>query len=296
MTQLDIIMADGGGLMIVDTNLFRLMPVSDLDSSFGSEMSVHKQNKMKLPVKVQDDNDSPNADDDSDNNNNDHNSVGASSFPNLDQAAINSGGYRRLSLVSDRRRRSSCVPRFIHVPMTDELHSELYSSTLESLREKVVDGFPQLETMVSLAVIHAFSPSTRKRPRHWMEEEAGATINNFDCWMQQQINTVFDRVRNGRMSPDAAAQQISEHVATCGQECANRTPEFVRGLVTCPRGQRCQDDSISLDLSSITLDDDWNDSWSEQIEHSNTVISDVPHLMGSLRDMDIDIEPVLQCS
>lgn len=281
--------------LLIDDSLFRVMPVLDLDSSFGSEMTVYEQIEMELPV--QDDDASPNVNDDTDNNN-------GNGSVDVDLVALNhcDDRYFRLSLVDfGCGRRSGIVPfreYITHDEPTDELHSELYSLTLESLRDEIVRCFPQLETMVSRAVIHAFSPTTttKKSMRHCSvvveEERHAVTARHNEYMMQQQLNAAFAHVRNGKMSPDAAARQILEHAAICGLECTNDTPAFTHD--PCSREQ-CTDDSISVELTNTSLEDDCNESWDGQIEHNN-ILCDVPHLMGSLRDINIDIDDPLQSS
>jgi hypothetical protein len=136
----------------------------------------------------------------------------------------------------------------------DELHSELYSSTLESLRDQLTEVLPQTEEMVSRAIIQAFFSdcSASSSPHDDMYSSSSgscAVIDNRDqqvieadalwearewvslnvdvaprpdvqelalSYMQKQIEGVFVRVRNEEISSEEAARQLLSVAAVLG--------------------------------------------------------------------------------
>jgi hypothetical protein len=139
-----IIMTDAVDLLIVGTSFFRAMPILDPDSCVGSEMTVYEvYEQLKWSFR-------------SSNMMTTRQTRTVSAVVLVSRATtvtvirLEHHHHHRLSwphgmaqeiddsLAGVDRRQSSVVPCFINVPTMDELYSELYSSTLESLREKVV--------------------------------------------------------------------------------------------------------------------------------------------------------------
>ena len=124
-------------------------------------------------------------------------------------------------------------------PVVDELHSELYTPMLETLRRQITDYLPQLEDMVSRAIINAFFVDTESQHSFSSSSddqsdevvtcdrvEATTLHEAYNYWdlhlsgdspafeeeelrlsfMQEQIDAVFIRVRNEELFPEQAAR------------------------------------------------------------------------------------------
>ena len=122
--------------------------------------------------------------------------------------------------------------------MEDELRSELYSSTLDILRDEVAASVPETEDMMSRAIIAAFSEDHDSDASHdsvseqsergpldeaEIEADALAAVVEWMCWstkfvppigmkerkleaMQRHAETMVSHVRHERLSPHAASK------------------------------------------------------------------------------------------
>jgi len=118
----------------------------------------------------------------------------------------------------------------------DELHSDVYSAMVESLRTEITAHLPQSEALVSRAIIHAFFPDNDSETspsdgsfsiteRDAQQEEADA-LCNADEWaklnleyapapdiedrvlsyFQKHVETLFSYVRNEELGPSDASR------------------------------------------------------------------------------------------
>ena len=118
----------------------------------------------------------------------------------------------------------------------DELHSDVYSAMVESLRTEITAHLPQSEALVSRAIIHAFFPDNDSETspsdgsfsiteRDAQQEEADA-LCNADEWaklnleyapapdvedrvlsyFQKHVETLFSYVRNEELNPSDASR------------------------------------------------------------------------------------------
>jgi hypothetical protein len=141
----------------------------------------------------------------------------------------------------------------------DELHSELYSPMLESLRRQLTDCLPQTEEMISRAIIQAFFSDCSSSSHDDMHSSSSGScgIDNRDqqvmeadalwearewvslnvdvaprpdvqelalSYMQKQIEGVFVRVRNDDISSEEAARQLLSVAAVLGLSFNNTVP------------------------------------------------------------------------
>jgi len=135
----------------------------------------------------------------------------------------------------------------------DELHSELYSPMLESLRSQLSEYLPQLEDMVSRAIINAFfvdpdsydcisnssnssaSSAAKADPYQaeadvlWESHEFFRANRTGDAeedaelclsYMQRQIDYIFIRVRNDDLSPGEATRILLSVACVLGLKFA----------------------------------------------------------------------------
>lgn len=147
----------------------------------------------------------------------------------------------RLSMVG-----LNAVADISHNEIKDELHSELYSPMLESLRSQISEYLPQLEDEVSRAIINAFyvdpdatqdsisatssssslesALTTSNADPYQVEADALRETYEFvaanrkklsssdDCcdlyhtYMQKRIDSVFVKVRNDELKPEQATR------------------------------------------------------------------------------------------
>lgn len=83
--------------------------------------------------------------------------------------------------------------------ISDELHSDLYSNSLTSLRHQIVSCLPQTEVMVSRAIINAFFVESQSvEPTY-----AFRTMDEVDC-SQIEIDYIFEAMRWVRLNVDVA--------------------------------------------------------------------------------------------
>ena len=141
--------------------------------------------------------------------------------------------------------------------MEDELRSELYSSTLDILRDEVAASVPETEEMMSRAIIAAFSEDhdssdtshdsfseqSERLPMDAPEVEADVLgeayewskwshkfVNQADLhdrrleFMQRHVETMVSHVRHERLSPHAASK-IMLRLAMLLQLDVSREPE-----------------------------------------------------------------------
>lgn len=139
------------------------------------------------------------------------------------------------------------------IEVVDELHSDLYSPILESLRQLIAEVLPQLEDMVSRAIINAFyvdhaasfeglslsSSSSFDKEPHQVEVEALLEARKFSTdtksggqsdderrlsFMQKQVDDVFIRVRNEELSSEEAARILISVASLIGLRFSNPVP------------------------------------------------------------------------
>jgi hypothetical protein len=135
--------------------------------------------------------------------------------------------------------------------IVDELHSDLYSPGIESLRHQITECLPQTEEMVSKAIIHAFfcdtdsqqscdsSLSDATMALEPYQTEANAVWHAYEwveyaprpdaqelalSFMQKQIDDIFLHIRNDKLSPDAASRILLSVGAVLGLKFANSIP------------------------------------------------------------------------
>jgi len=73
--------------------------------------------------------------------------------------------------------------------VVDELHSDLYSPMLESLRRQVVDFLPQLEDIISRAIMHAFFVDTDSQEQDHVFSSSSLSETDPD---QIEVNTLWE--------------------------------------------------------------------------------------------------------
>jgi hypothetical protein len=164
-------------------------------------------------------------------------------------------GYR-LAMVGLSSRSNLCSTTTTEP--VDELHSELYSPMLESLRRQLTECLPQTEEMISRAIIQAFfSDCTSSSHDDIYSSSSGSYVDNRDqpvieadaLWearewvslnvdvaprpdvqelaldyMQKQIEGVFVRVRNEDISSEEAARQLLSVAAVLGLSFNSSVP------------------------------------------------------------------------
>jgi hypothetical protein len=139
--------------------------------------------------------------------------------------------------------------------IVDELHSDLYSPVLESLRYQITECLPQTEEMVSRAIINAFfcdsdslqscdsSLSDGIAELDPYQIEANAVWEAYEwvgfnveyaprpdaqelalSFMQKQIDEIFLLIRNDKLSSDAASRILLSVGAVLGLKFANSIP------------------------------------------------------------------------
>jgi hypothetical protein len=139
--------------------------------------------------------------------------------------------------------------------IVDELHSDLYSPGIESLRHQITECLPQTEEMVSKAIIHAFfcdndsqqscdsSLSDATMALDPYQTEANAVWQAYEwvglnveyaprpdaqelalSFMQKQIDDIFLHIRNDKLSSDAASRILLSVGAVLGLKFANSIP------------------------------------------------------------------------
>jgi len=140
--------------------------------------------------------------------------------------------------------------------IVDELHSDLYSPVLESLRQQITKCLPQTEEMVSRAIINAFfcdSDSQQSLDRSLSDAsmeldpyqiEADAVLEAYEwvglnvdyaprpdaeeqaalSFMQKQIDAIFLHIRNDKLSSDAASRVLLSVGAVLGLKFVNSIP------------------------------------------------------------------------
>lgn len=132
----------------------------------------------------------------------------------------------------------------------DELHSDMYSAMVESLRTEITNHLPQSEALVSRAIIHAFFPdndsetspsdgsfSITERDAEQVEADS---LCNADEWaklnleyapapdvedrvlsyFQKQVETIFSYVRNEELEPSDASRILLNIAAVLRLEFA----------------------------------------------------------------------------
>jgi len=204
------------------------------------------------------------------------------------------GGFERMVPATDVNFRLSMVGLNKFAQQTsevrDELHSELYSPILESLRTQISEYLPQLEDMVSRAIINAFfvdpdvahdtlssssssSSDGRSTKADPYQVEADTLCSTFEfvsrnrakkededlylSCMQKQIDSVFIRVRNDELSPEQATRILLS--AACVLEL-----KFAKPIAN--------DTVIFTGLSSSATDEDL---YSALIQHGSVVATAV---------------------
>jgi hypothetical protein len=139
--------------------------------------------------------------------------------------------------------------------IVDELHSDLYSPGIESLRHQITECLPQTEEMVSRAIINAFfcdsdsqqsfdsSLSDATTVLDPYQTEANAVWEAYEwvglnveyaprpdaqelalSFMQKQIDDIFLHIRNDKLSSDAASRILLSVGAVLGLKFANSIP------------------------------------------------------------------------
>jgi hypothetical protein len=139
--------------------------------------------------------------------------------------------------------------------IVDELHSDLYSPVLESLRQQITECLPQTEEMVSRAIINAFfcdsdsqqsfdsSLSDATTALDPYQTEANAVWEAYEwvglnveyaprpdaqelalAFMQKKIDEIFLHIRNDKLSSDAASRILLSVGAVLGLKFANSIP------------------------------------------------------------------------
>jgi hypothetical protein len=139
--------------------------------------------------------------------------------------------------------------------IVDELHSDLYSPGIESLRHQITECLPQTEEMVSKAIIHAFfcdsdsqqscdsslSDATMELDPYQIEANAvwqayewvGLNVEYAPrpdaqelalSFMQKEIDDIFLHIRNDKVSSDAASRILLSVGAVLGLKFANSIP------------------------------------------------------------------------
>lgn len=123
----------------------------------------------------------------------------------------------------------------------DELHSDLYSPVLESLRLQIINCLPQTEEMVSRAIINAFFSDTQSQEssslgssivtdpyqveadyvweaRAWLKS-SGQLPDMEDLalqFLQKRIDDIILRIRNEELSSNEAARIVLSVAAVLG--------------------------------------------------------------------------------
>jgi hypothetical protein len=135
--------------------------------------------------------------------------------------------------------------------IVDELHSALYSPTLESLRHQITECLPQTEEMVSKAIINAFFCDSDSQQSFDSLSDAGMELDPYQTeanavweayewvglnveyaprpdaeelalsFMQKQIDDIFLHIRNDKLSSDAASRILLSVGAVLGLKFAN---------------------------------------------------------------------------
>ena len=138
--------------------------------------------------------------------------------------------------------------------VVDELQSDLYSSTIDTLRTRITECIPQTEEMVSRAIMNAFfsdddslqsqesfsEDSTEHFFEHSMQLEADAVVQAYEWvnqsgrgipdvterldFLQKQIDSVMAEIRRGRLSAGDACQHLISVACVLGLE-VNPTSE-----------------------------------------------------------------------
>lgn len=137
---------------------------------------------------------------------------------------------------------SSCIHVSFSRDPNDELHSELYSSTLE-LRDQLLECLPQTEAMVSRAIINVFSVDDDDELSCYSDETCKTSVilqqayewarlnhDNDDTqelalsFMQKYIDVVFAQVKNERLASKDAARHLFGIATVLGFEFAAPAP------------------------------------------------------------------------
>ena len=138
----------------------------------------------------------------------------------------------------------------------DELHSEVYTSALETVRYHIVECLPQVEGMVSRAIMEAFIAefeSSGSLSSSWSDtpfDSEGSQIELAALWdafewtrlnkgfakcedaeeqalvvMQKQVTATFKRIRNEELSSHAATRILLSVAALLGLKFSNSIPK-----------------------------------------------------------------------
>lgn len=137
--------------------------------------------------------------------------------------------------------------------VVDELHSDLYSPMLESLRRQIAEFLPQLEDIISRAIIHAFFVDTDSQEHdhvfsssslsetdpdqievntlwetyQWMKRQNFEKDGEEDSrlsFMQKTIDSLFVLVRKEDLLPEQAARIILSVACLLRLKFANSMP------------------------------------------------------------------------
>lgn len=153
----------------------------------------------------------------------------------------------RLSMMADFSSSEDCLQ--------DELHSELYSPLLESLRIQITSCLPQTEEMISRAIMNAFFRESGSEDSFSLSVDSADAVDPFqvevDClweaieWVrlnvdyaprpdteelalnlfQKRVDDIFCRVRHEELASDEAARILLSVAAALGLKFASRLPQ-----------------------------------------------------------------------
>jgi RNA recognition motif. (a.k.a. RRM, RBD, or RNP domain) len=186
--------------------------------------------------------------------------------------------------------------------VNDELHSDLYSNSLSSLRSQIVTYLPQTEEMVSRAIINAFFVEAQSSPLSFSfrsldkinhcQVEADFILEAFRWarlnvdvaprsdvedlgmqFLQKCIDNIFLLIRNEELNSDEAARVVYSVAAILRLKFANDI---------------AQDTIILNDLAPGTTTDDLREALSPFGEIEAVSISSISRTFGYCRYVSLD--------